>query len=94
MTTVVSAGLAIWLVLIAAVLLLALFRMAMARGKYTVLHVRRSELSLIPQQVLQSNRLTRIDFWGQFLTALAFAIGLVLVVLYAYLALTEASFQA
>ena len=93
MTAAVSAGLAIWVVLVAIVLLLATFRLLMTRGRYTVLHVRRSELSMIPEQVREDHRLTRIDFWGQLLTVIAVMLGLLLSGLYLYRLWTEAGGQ-
>ena len=79
MTATISAGFAIWLVLVSVVLLLAMSRLVMPWGKYTVLHVRRSEMSMIPAQVREHHRLNRIDFWGQLLTASAFILGLLLI---------------
>ena len=86
MYTVFSVSVWAWVALVATVLLLALYRLAITRGAWTVLHVRRSELSLIPQQVLHEHRLERIDFWGQALTVAAVVLGLLLACVYLYFA--------
>ena len=80
-----------WLGLVAIVLLLALYRLVFTRGFYTVLHVRRSELSLIPEQILHDRRLERIDFWGQILTVVALIFGLLLGTIYMYVAVGPAA---
>ena len=89
MASAVSTAVAIWITLVMIVLLLATCRLALTWGKYTVLHVRRSEMSMIPQQVRDDHRLTRIDFWGQLLTTLTLVLGLALTGLYVYVAWTE-----
>ena len=86
MNTVFVVSVWAWAGLIAIVLLLALYRLLITRGVWTVLHVRRSELSLIPEQVLQHHRLDRIDLWGQLLTAAAVILGLLLGTVYLYMA--------
>ena len=75
-----------WVLVVTVVLLLAAYRMLVTRGSYTVLHVRRSELSLIPQQIMQDQRLDRIDWWGQVMTVVALASGLVIAGIYLYVA--------
>ena len=75
-----------WIALVAVVLVLALYRLVIARGFYTLLHVRRSELSLIPGQIRHDHRLERIDFWGQILTVAALLLGLLLALIYLYVA--------
>ena len=74
----------IWIVLVVTVLALWLYRVVITRGDYTVLHVRRSELTLIPEQLMHTHRLTRVDHWGGMLTAVAVALGIVLAALYLY----------
>jgi hypothetical protein len=88
MNTALSATLWSWIVLVTLVLLLALYRLMITRGDYTVLHVRRSELSLIPQQIIHDRRLNRVDLWGQLLTALALIVGLALAAIYLYTAIS------
>ena len=75
-------------VAVVCLLLLALLRMAITRGDYTALHVRRSELSLIPEQILHDRRLERIDFWIQLLAVFAVLLGLFAVVTYLYVGMT------
>ena len=86
MTAVFVASVWAWLALVATVLLLALYRLVVTRGLYTVLHVRRSELSLIPDQIVNDHRLQRIDFWGQMLTVAAVLLGLLLALMYLHMA--------
>ena len=93
MASAVSTAVALWVALVMIVLLLATFRLALTWGKYTVLHVRRSEMSMIPEQIRDHHRLNRIDSWGQLLTTIALVLGLVLIGLYVYLAWTEATGQ-
>ena len=84
MNTVLFASFWAWTALVAIVLLLALYRLLITRGMFTVLHVRRSELSLMADQTLQDRRLERIDFWGQTLTVVAFIVGMLLAIVYLY----------
>ena len=88
MNTVFSATMWTWILLVTVVLLLALYRLMITRGDYTVLHVRRSELSLIPEQIMQDRRLNRVDLWGQLLTVLALFVGLALAAIYLYTAIS------
>jgi hypothetical protein len=73
-----------WALLVAIDLSLVLYRVVITHGEYVVLHVRRSELSLIPEQVVHDRRLKLVDFWGQVLTGLALLIALLLAGLYLY----------
>lgn len=86
MNAVVSFSIWAWIALVAIVLLLALYRLMITRGVWTVLHVRRSEASLIPQQIVQDQQLERIDFWGQTLTVVAVIFGVLLAAIYLYIA--------
>ena len=77
-----------WIVLVTGVLVLALYRLMIIRADYyTVLHVRRSELSLIPEQIMHDRRLRSVDLWGQLLTVVALIIGLALAAVYLYKAM-------
>jgi hypothetical protein len=62
MSTAIFIVVCAWVVLVAIVLALALYRLLITRGDYSVLHVRRSELSMIPQQIMHGRRLHDIDF--------------------------------
>jgi len=68
--------LAIWVVLVGMVIMLALYRLLLTKGHFTVLHVRRSELPLVPGAVTYARTLDRIDWWGKTLTVAALAYGL------------------
>ena len=91
MNAVFQASVWSWVGLVAVVLLLALYRLILTRGLYTVLHVRRSELSLIPEQILQDRRLQRVDFLGQILTVFAIVLGLLLATIYMYVSVGPAA---
>jgi hypothetical protein len=78
-----------WAVLGTIVLVLALYRVVLTWGDYTVLHVRRSELQLIPEQALHSRRVAHVERWGQALTVAVAILGLLLVVAYLYVAVTQ-----
>ena len=78
---------AIWAVLASGVLLLAFYRLLVDKREYTVLHVRRSELSLIPHQVVRSEKLSVIDRWGKIMTSVAVVYGLALAMGYLYFVL-------
>ena len=87
MNTVFSVTMWTWILLVTVVLLLALYRLVITWGDYTVLHVRRSELSLIPEQIMHDRRLKHVDLWGQLLTVLALIFGLALAAMYLYTAM-------
>ena len=88
MNNVFSVTMWTWIVLVTVVLLLALYRLMIIRGDYyTVLHVRSSELSLIPEQIMHDRRLRSVDLWGQLLTVVALIIGLALAAVYLYKAM-------
>lgn len=73
---------AAWVVIAGVVLLLALYRLAVDKRDYTVLHVRKNEVSQIPEQVIRAERLGVIDQWGKILTAVAIAYGLAMGIAY------------
>lgn len=84
MNTVLTASFWAWTALVASVVLLALYRLVITRGMFTLLHVRRSALSLMPDQTLHDRRIERIDYWGQVLTVVAFILGMLLAIVYLY----------
>ena len=89
MNNVFSVTIWTWIVLVTVVLLLALYRLMIIRGDYyTVLHVRSSELSLIPEQIMHDRRLRSVDLWGQLLTVVSLIIGLALAAVYLYKAMS------
>ena len=88
MKDVFSVTIVTWIVLVTVVLLLALYRLMILRSDcYTVLHVRSSELSLIPEQIMHDRRLRTVDLWGQLLTVVSLIIGLALAAVYLYKAM-------
>jgi hypothetical protein len=80
----------LWAVLASVVLLLALYRNLLSKGHFTTLHVRASELPLVPGEAAYAHRLDRIDRWGKILTTTAVVYGLVLALAYLYQALPNA----
>jgi len=48
------------------------------------LHLRESELPLVPHQEEYAHRLDTIDFWGKVLTVASVSYGLLLVALFVY----------
>jgi hypothetical protein len=73
-----------WVVLTAGVLALAIYRHLVARGECDVIHLRESELPLVPAQEEFAHRLEMVDFWGKALTVASVAYGLVLVAVFLY----------
>ena len=73
-----------WVVLTAGVLALAIYRHLVARGECDVIHLRESELPLVPAQEEFAHRLEMVDFWGKALTAASVVYGLVLVAVFLY----------
>ena len=73
-----------WVVLTASMLVLAIDRHLVARGECDVLHLRESELPLVPAQEEFAHRLDMVDFWGKALTVASVAYGLVLVAVFLY----------
>lgn len=88
MNTVLQVTVGVWAILVAVVLSLALYRLLLSRGDYTVLHVRRSEMSLIPEQIMHDHRIQKVDFLGRSLTVVALVLGLMLAIAYIYLAIS------
>ena len=79
MNTLSSAVLWMCVMLVLIALSLALYRLLITFRDYTVLHVRRSEASMIPEQLLHRDRLKRIDFWGPLVTVLALVSAFLLI---------------
>jgi hypothetical protein len=75
----------VWVVLAGVVGLLALYRKLLSDGHYNVLHLRRSELPLVPREMAYGWRLDRIDRWGKILTWVASIYGFALLLYYLYL---------
>jgi hypothetical protein len=84
MNSILRISFEIWAAVVAVVLLLALRRLMIDKNEYTVLHIRRSEVSLIPKQVIRTAKLDRIDYWGKILTGAALLSGYILVLTYLY----------
>ena len=73
-----------WTVLTAGVLALAIYRHFVAKDEFDVIHLRESEIPLVPGQERLAHRLDTVDFWGKALTAASVAYGLVLVAVFLY----------
>jgi hypothetical protein len=76
-----------WAVLAGIVLVLALYRNLLSKGHFTVLHVRRSELPMVPGEAAYAERLNRIDRWGKVLTTAVLIYGIALATLFVYTAI-------
>lgn len=68
---------------------LALWRKLVAMREDDYLHIAAGEEKLIPQQVETANKINHLDRWGEILTVITAAYGLVLAAIYLY-----QSFQA
>jgi hypothetical protein len=73
-----------WAILAVIVLALALYRNLMALHEDDNLHIATGEEPLIPQQLAFYRVMGRIDRWGEALTAITVAGGLVLAAIYMY----------
>jgi len=57
-----------WVAVTAGVIVLATYRKVLSREECDVLHLRESEMPLVPQQEELAHRLEKVDFWGKVLT--------------------------
>lgn len=73
-----------WAILAVIVLALALYRNLMALHEDDNLHIATGEERLIPKQLAFYRVMDRIDHWGEGLTAITVAGGLVLAAIYIY----------
>ncbi len=73
-----------WAVLTAGVVSLAVYRGVLARGECDVLHIRESEMPMVPQQAAFAKRLDRLDYWGKVLTIASVSFGVLLGALFLY----------
>ena len=73
---------AVWTLLAAVVIGLAIYRKLVTRGELDVVHIRDSEAALIPQQELLTRRVSWIDHWGKLLTVATVAYGFLIAVVY------------
>lgn len=74
----------IWAVLAVVVLALAIYRNLMALHEDDNLHISTGEDGLIPKQLAFYRVMDKIDHWGEGLTVIAVAGGLVLAGIYLY----------
>ena len=73
-----------WAVMAVIVLALALYRNIMALHEDDNLHIAASEQQLIPKQLAFYRMMDSIDRWGEALTAITVAGGLILAAIYVY----------
>jgi len=73
-----------WAILAVIVLALALYRNLMALHEDDNLHIATGEEGLIPKQLAFYRVMDRIDHWGEGLTVITLAGGLVLAAIYMY----------
>ncbi len=73
-----------WITLVAVVLVLAAYRLLVARREDDTLDVLEQDPKVIAEQQLMSKKIDVIDRWGQSLTVLAIVFGIALVTVYFY----------
>lgn len=73
-----------WAILAVIVLVLAIYRNLVALHEDDNLHIATGEEGLIPKQLAFYRIMDRIDHWGEALTAVTVAGGLVLAAIYLY----------
>jgi hypothetical protein len=73
-----------WVAVTAGVIALAIYRNILARGECDVVHLRESELPLVPHQEEFAHRLETLDFWGKALTVASVSYGFLLGALFLY----------
>jgi hypothetical protein len=74
---------ALWMILAAAVIVVAFWRRSVALHEDDALHLE-GNLSIPAQQVVVTQKLERIDKWGKLLTVIALIFGLLLGAAYLY----------
>jgi hypothetical protein len=67
-----------WVAVTAGVIALATYRKVLSSKECDVLHLRESEMPLVPQQEELAHRLETVDHWGKVLTVASVSYGLVL----------------
>ena len=84
MTSAMLVSIALWTVMAAVTLGLAIYRKSISRHEMDVVHIRDTDAALIPGQEALARRLDKIDLWGKLLTAAIVVFGLLLGALYLY----------
>ena len=79
-----SPFLALWLLLLGAVIVLALWRRSVSVNENDALHLGAAGLGTPAQQLAMAQRLEFIDKWGKLLTVIAAIAGLLLAAAYLY----------
>jgi len=74
----------VWAVMAAIVLGLAIYRRVIAQQEDDLLHIRDDEVPLVAHQGVIARKLSVVDRWGKILTAVTFAYGVVLAVVFVY----------
>lgn len=73
---------AVWAVLAAVVIGLALYRKLVSGAEMDVLHVREAEAAQISHQEFRARRLDWIDQWGKLMTIMTVVLGFLIGVVY------------
>jgi hypothetical protein len=73
-----------WIMLAAAVAVLAVYRGLVARNDDEYVHLGRNQEQLLKAQVAVGGKINALDKWGKLLTAVTFAYGAVLAGVYLY----------
>lgn len=74
----------VWAVIVSGVLVLALYRMAVASHEDDNLHIGQNQARLVAEQSRVFRRIEAIDWWGKLLTVIAVLYGLALAMVYLY----------
>jgi hypothetical protein len=75
--------LAVWAVMVLAVLVLLVYRQKLAHNEDDTIHVLHGE-GAVSQQAATAQKLERVDRWGKIVTVVALLWGLFIAVLYLY----------
>jgi hypothetical protein len=73
---------AVWTLLAAVVMGLALYRKLFSGGELDLIHVGDAQAAQISRQEFRSRRLDSIDHWGKLMTVATVAYGLVIAAIY------------
>ena len=63
---------------------LGLYRKYLAMHEDDLIHIGAGDEKLIPQQLAMANRMARVDHWGEALTVVTVAFGLIVAAIYLY----------
>lgn len=83
----------VWVIMFAAVLVLAAWRKTVTRNEDDSLHVSESQAAAIPRQVEMAQKIAKIDKLGKGATIVAAVYGVALLAIYLYQVWTNTAIQ-